>query len=80
MPQSGFDLYVRPWHIQGRFVDNAAELMHGLVPEAENNCLIVNHSLNGGWESKSGIGAGSKPTAEAMFNETLSFVNPKTAA
>jgi|GEM_PF-1076661 len=78
MPQSGFDLYVRPWHIQGRFVDHADELMHGLTPEAENNCLVVNHSLNIGWESKSGIGAGSKITAETMFNEALSFVNSKT--
>ena len=74
MPQNGFDFYVRPWHIQGRFVDGANEFMHGLIPDEENNCVIVNHSLNGGWESKSGIGAGSSATARALFEEARCFL------
>ena len=79
MPQNGFDLYVRPWHIQGRFLDNASEAMRGLDTYAEENCLIVNSSLNDGWESVSGIGAGSKITAEAMFAEALAYISNKTA-
>lgn len=73
-PQSGFDLYTRPWHIQGRFVDHADDLLHGTLPPAENNILVLNHALNSGWEYLYGIGAGAIPTAKAMFEEAQLFL------
>ena len=68
MPSNGFGLYIPPWHVQGRFVENAGSMFRDRLPRGAMNRLVINTEFDG-WCSKEGVGAGADATAKAMVNE-----------
>ncbi len=61
-----FSLRRGSWHVLGSFVQDAHNVFPGLSIHEESNAIIVERRLSG-TNKKSGLGAGSKPTAETMF-------------
>ncbi len=64
----GFALYLKPWLIQGSFMENAARKFRGVSTDRQYNALMIRTKI-AGRVAIGGMGAGPIPTAAAMLGD-----------